>query len=128
MRRFVVRRHRRRGTATVGVVFDSTLTSPAVEGPNPMPTDTTEDGDATAATLDEAYRVDPDDAGDFLVDLGERLRTADDVVLSGDGWDLSFTYRDPVDVELEYVGGSDATLAIELELRAPADVPPPTFD
>jgi amphi-Trp domain-containing protein len=66
----------------------------------------------------EEYRVDASAAGAFLVDLGERLRADDEVVLSGEGWDLSFGYRDPVAVEIEYVGGSDAALTVELELQA----------
>jgi len=72
------------------------------------------------------YELSAAEAGEFLIELGERLQAGDDVTLSGDGWDLEFAYDDAVELEIEHVSGADAELEIEVELSAAdgSDSPP----
>ncbi|MFB6103120.1 MAG: amphi-Trp domain-containing protein, partial [Haloplanus sp.] len=67
-------------------------------------------------SVQEEYHVSAADAGAFLIDLEECLQAGDDVTLSSTDWELPFAYRDPVELEIEYVGGPDAELEIEIEL------------
>ena len=89
----------------------------------------TPDDDSTTRTGDyfqQESHVSAAEAGEFLIAVGECLQAGEDVSLSGDDWDLEFAYRDPVELEVEHVGGDDAELEIELELSAAdgSDSPP----
>jgi amphi-Trp domain-containing protein len=89
------------------------------------------DDDSTTHTSDyfqQEYHVSAAEAGEFLVAIGECLQAGDDVTLSGDDWDLEFPYREPVELEVEHVGGDDPELEIEIELSgADGSDSPPTF-
>lgn len=91
----------------------------------------TSDDDSATRTGDhfqQEYYVSAAEAGEFLVAIGECLQAGDDVALSGDDWDLAFTYREPVELAVEHVDGDDPELEIELELSAAAGGDsPPTF-
>ncbi|MFB6195159.1 MAG: amphi-Trp domain-containing protein [Haloplanus sp.] len=90
------------------------------------PDDTT--GPRTDEFFHEEYHVSAAEAGEFLVDLGERLQAGDDVTVSGEDWELPFAYREPVELEIEYVGTGEAELEIELELsQRRADETPPSL-
>jgi amphi-Trp domain-containing protein len=92
------------------------------ETPAPDDDSTTRTGDY----LQQEYHVSAAEAGEFLIAIGECLQAGDDVTLSGDDWDLEFAYREPVELEVEHVGGADPELEIELELSAAdgSDSPP----
>ncbi|WP_251341819.1 amphi-Trp domain-containing protein [Haloplanus halophilus] len=90
------------------------------------------DDDPTSTVADDyfeqTYAVSASEAGAFLIDLGELLRAGEDVTLDGDDWELPFAYREPVELEIEYVGGSEPELEIELELTSVAgDEDPPSL-
>jgi amphi-Trp domain-containing protein len=92
-------------------------------------TETPAPDDSTTRTGDyfqQEYHISAAEAGDFLIAVGECLQAGDDVTLSGDGWDIEFAYRDPVELEVEHVGGTEPELEIELELSAAdgSDSPP----
>ncbi|AZH24149.1 amphi-Trp domain-containing protein [Haloplanus aerogenes] len=89
-----------------------------------MPESPTPDDDRTTISDEdfaEEYHVSAAEAGKFLTAVGERLQAGDDVTLSGDDWELDFAYREPVELEVEHVGGADPELEIELELSAAGD-------
>ena len=73
-------------------------------------------GTDAADDFEREYEVSASEAGAFLMDLAELLQAGRDVALDGDDWDLTFAYREPVELEIEYVGGDDPELEIELEL------------
>jgi amphi-Trp domain-containing protein len=74
--------------------------------------------------FEREYAVSASEAGAFLLDLAELLQAGRDVALDGEDWDLSFAYREPVELEIEYVGGDDPELEIELELSGGGERPP----
>ncbi|MFD1632755.1 amphi-Trp domain-containing protein [Haloplanus ruber] len=88
-----------------------------------LPTDDTDHDDAvTDDFFTREYGVSAAHAGEFLVELGEQLQSGDgDVTISGDDWEIPFTYGEPVELEIEFVGGADAELEIEVELSAARD-------
>jgi amphi-Trp domain-containing protein len=95
-----------------------------------MPDLPSDDDDPTKTVADDyfeqTYAVSASEAGAFLTDLGELLQAGEDVTLDGDGWELPFAYREPVELEIEYVGGDDPELEIEIELSSDGggEVPP----
>jgi len=79
----------------------------------------------TDGYFEEQYYVSAADAGEFLVSLGEQLQSGEDVTISGDDWELPFAYHGQVELEIEYDGGHDSELEIELELSGrPEDEAP----
>ncbi len=72
------------------------------------------------------FRLDADDLGAFLVELGEQLQTADQVTLETDAWELPFAFGDPIDLEVEYDGVGQPELELEIELPGRTDDRPPT--
>ncbi|PSQ18766.1 amphi-Trp domain-containing protein [Halobacteriales archaeon QS_8_69_26] len=72
----------------------------------------------TEGSFEETYRIDAESAGDFLVQLGEQLRADDELVVSGDGWEIPFPFEEPVTLEVEFDGDGNPELDVELELAA----------
>ncbi|WP_299330637.1 amphi-Trp domain-containing protein [Haloplanus sp.] len=85
-------------------------------------------GTVTNDYFEQEYEVSAAEAGEFLAELGEQLQSGDgDVTVSGDDWDLPFTYREPVELEFEFTGGHDSELEIEVELSTAGDESPPSL-
>lgn len=72
----------------------------------------------TDGHFEETYRIDAQSAGEFLVQLGEQLKTDDELVVSGDGWEIPFPFAEPVTLEVEFEGNGDRELDVELELAS----------
>lgn len=80
----------------------------------------TEDEDATVETItggyfEEEYYVSADDAGAFLIELGEQLQQERQLTISGDDWELPFAFGEPVKLEVEFEGDGEPELEIEVE-------------
>ena len=76
--------------------------------------------DLTGGMFEEEFTVSAEEAGDFLVGLGEELREGDEVVVEGDGWKIPFEFGDTVEIEVEY-DGNDPELEFEVELEGRTD-------
>ncbi|MFW5984005.1 MAG: amphi-Trp domain-containing protein [Halobacteria archaeon] len=72
--------------------------------------------DMTGGMFEEEFTVSAEEAGDFLVGLGEELREGDEVTVEGDGWKIPFEFGDTVEIEVEY-DGNDPELEFEVELE-----------
>jgi len=70
----------------------------------------------TDGYFEEEFHVGAEDAGEFLVELGEQLQEDDEVVVSGDGWEIPFAFGDTVEIEVEFQG-DDPELEFEVELE-----------
>ena len=70
----------------------------------------------TEGDFEREYDVDAEVAGRFLVELGEDLLEGDEVVVSGDDWELPFTFEEPIELDVELEGGDEPELEIEIEL------------
>ncbi len=79
----------------------------------------------TDGYFEEEFHVSSDDAGEFLVALGEQLRDGDEFEVEGDGWRIPFEFGEPVEIEVQFEGG-DPELEFEIELegrRGEGEVP-----
>jgi amphi-Trp domain-containing protein len=79
----------------------------------------------TGREFEQEYRLDADEAGRFLIDLGEQLRNGDELTLSTDGWELPFSFGEPVELEVDFDGIGEPELEVELELPGRTDESPP---
>lgn len=71
--------------------------------------------------FERQYRLDADEAGRFLVDLGEQLQSGEELTISTDEWELPFAFGEPVNLEVDFDGVGDPELEIELELPGRPD-------
>jgi amphi-Trp domain-containing protein len=71
--------------------------------------------------FEDEFRLDAADAGRFLIDLGEQLRSGGELTVRTDEWELPFTFDEPVELDVEFEGVDDPELEIEVELRGKRD-------
>jgi amphi-Trp domain-containing protein len=95
-------------------------------------TETDPDGERTTIRqgreYEETFRLDADEAGRFLVDLGEQLQAGDELTLTTDEWELPFAFGEPVGLEVDFDGVDDPELEIELELPGRTDERAPSVE
>lgn len=91
-------------------------------------TDETEIETITEGYFEEEYYLDAEDAGEFLGDLAEQLRSDDEISVSGDDWELPFRFGEPVSLEIEFEGSTEPELEIEVELAGRTDDEPPELE
>ncbi|MDS0297806.1 amphi-Trp domain-containing protein [Halogeometricum sp. S1BR25-6] len=78
--------------------------------------------------FEQEFRLDAQEAGEFLVALGEQLRDGDELTLSTDEWELPFAFGEPVELEIDFEGVGEPELEIELELPGRTDETAPNVD
>ena len=71
--------------------------------------------------FEQTYRLDADEAGKFLIELGEQLRDRDELSIVADEWELPFAFGEPVELEIDVEGVDEPELEIELELPGRTD-------
>ena len=71
--------------------------------------------------FEQEYRLDAEEAGRFLIDLGEQLREGDELTITAEEWELPFAFGEPVELEIEYEGVGEPELEIELEIPGRTD-------
>ena len=71
--------------------------------------------------FEETFRLGANEAGEFLIALGEQLRDDDELTIVGDDWELPFAFGEPVELEVEYEGVDEPELEVELELPGRTD-------
>lgn len=86
-----------------------------------MPEIPAEDEEATMTTItdgyfEEEYHISAEDAGDFLIELGEQFRDADEITITGDDWELPFAFGEPIELDIEFEGDGEPELEVEVEL------------
>ncbi|MFB6080630.1 MAG: amphi-Trp domain-containing protein [Haloferacaceae archaeon] len=79
----------------------------------------------TEGVFEQEFYLSGEQAGAFLVELGEQLQDGSELTLSSDDWELPFAFDEPVELEIEFLGYGDRELEIELELRGARDEPAP---
>lgn len=70
----------------------------------------------TDGYYEEEYSVSAEDAGEFLIELGEQFKERDEITITGDGWELPFSFGEPVKLDIEFEGDDEPELEIEVEL------------
>ncbi|MFC7078665.1 amphi-Trp domain-containing protein [Haloarcula halophila] len=82
----------------------------------------------TGREFEQEYRLDADEAGRFLIELGEQLRDGDEVLITDEEWELPFAFGEPVELEVDFDGVGEPELEIELELPGRSDETAPSVE
>jgi amphi-Trp domain-containing protein len=82
----------------------------------------------TGRDFEEEYRLDAEEAGRFLIELGEQLRDGDELTIATDEWELPFAFGEPVGLEIDFEGVGEPELEIELELPGRTDETAPDVE
>ena len=78
--------------------------------------------------FEREYRLDADEAGAFLVELGEQLQDGDELTITDEEWELPFAFGEPVEVEVDFDGVGDPELEIEIDLPGRTDESAPSVE
>ncbi|MEF8779987.1 MAG: amphi-Trp domain-containing protein [Haloferacaceae archaeon] len=70
----------------------------------------------TDGYFEEEYYIGAEDAGDFLIELGEQFKDGNEITITGDDWELPFAFGEPVELDIEFEGDGEPELEIEVEL------------
>lgn len=70
----------------------------------------------TDGYFEEEYYISAEDAGEFLIELGEQFEEGDEIRVTGDEWELPFAFGEPVKLDIEFEGDGEPELEIEVEL------------
>lgn len=57
----------------------------------------------------------------LLRDLADQIEAEPRLSISGSDWEIPFEYREPIEVEVEFVGERTHELEIEFEFEAPKE-------
>ncbi|USZ72183.1 amphi-Trp domain-containing protein [Natronosalvus halobius] len=82
----------------------------------------------TGRSFEQAYRLDANELGAFLISLGEQLQAGDELTISDDEWELPFAFGEPIELEIDFDGVGDPELEIELELPGRTDETAPRVE
>ncbi len=55
----------------------------------------------------------------FLRNLADQIENDTTLTLSSQEWEIPFEYREPVEIEVEFAGGRESELEVELEFTEP---------
>ncbi|MFW6321047.1 MAG: amphi-Trp domain-containing protein [Halohasta sp.] len=75
--------------------------------------------------FEQAYRLDAEEVGAFLVSLGEQLQDGDELTIVDDEWELPFAFGEPVELDVDYDGMDEPELEIEIEIPGRTDATAP---
>lgn len=59
--------------------------------------------------VEEENYVTAEDAGAFLIELGEQLADGDGITISREGWELPLSFGEPVELDVEFEAGGTRT-------------------
>lgn len=82
----------------------------------------------TGREFEQEYRLDADEAGEFLITLGKQLRDDNELMIVDDEWELPFAFGEPVGLEIDFDGVGESELEIEVELPGRTDENAPDIE
>ncbi len=89
-----------------------------VELPN---TGANEQTTVTDGYFEREVRLSAGETATFLRGLADQIASGDDLTVSSEDWEIPFSFREPIEVEVEFVGERERELEIELEFEEGRD-------
>ena len=71
----------------------------------------------TSGDMEHEVYLNKNQIADFLISLGEQMKKGDEINVTTDEWEIPFTFREPIELEIEYEGYGEKELEIELEFK-----------
>jgi amphi-Trp domain-containing protein len=87
-----------------------------VDFPSNQPRDTTT---ITDGFFEREVYLSGAETASFLRTLADAVEDGDELLVSGDDWEIPFEFTDPIEVEIEFSNRSKRELEIELEFEEP---------
>ena len=53
----------------------------------------------------------------YVSELADQLEAGDELTISSDEWEIPFQFREPIEVEVEFIGDGSRELEVELEFE-----------
>ncbi|WP_254538198.1 amphi-Trp domain-containing protein [Halomarina litorea] len=83
------------------------------------------DGDEGRTVVTEGYferevHLSRTDTAAFLRELADQLDAGTELTVASDEWEVPFSFREPIEVEVEFVSHEEGELEIELEFTGGA--------
>jgi len=78
--------------------------------------------------FEQEYRLDANEAGEFLIALGEQLRDDEELTIVDEEWELPFAFGEPVELELDFDGMGEPELEIEVDIPGRTDETAPDIE
>jgi amphi-Trp domain-containing protein len=85
-----------------------------VELPN---TETNEGRVVTEGYFEREVLLSADQTAAVLRDLADQLEAGGELTVSSDEWEIPFQFREPIEVEVEFIGDGSRELELELEFE-----------
>jgi amphi-Trp domain-containing protein len=85
-----------------------------VELPN---TETNEGRIVTEGYFEREVLLSADQTAAVLRDLADQLEAGGELTVSSDEWEIPFQFREPIEVEVEFIGDGSRELELELEFE-----------
>jgi amphi-Trp domain-containing protein len=85
-----------------------------VELPN---TETNEGRVVTDGYFEREVLLSADQTAAVLRDLADQLEAGGELTVSSDEWEIPFQFREPIEVEVEFIGDGSRELELELEFE-----------
>lgn len=77
--------------------------------------ETNEQTVVTSGYFEREVRLSTSATATFLRDLAGQIEDGNDLTISSDDWEIPFRFREPIEVEIEFIGDGKRELEIELE-------------
>lgn len=82
------------------------------------------DHDAEQTTITDGFferevQLSRDETSAFLRDLADQIDRESQLTVSTDEWEIPFEFAEPIEVEVEFTGGHQNELEIEVEFTEP---------
>lgn len=87
-----------------------------IDFPSSQPQDTTT---ITDGFFEREVYLSGGDTAAFLRTLADAIEDGNELLVSGDDWEIPFTFAEPIEVEIEFSNRSERELEIELEFEEP---------
>lgn len=84
-------------------------------------TDTNDGRIVTEGYFEREVLLSADQTAAVLRDLADQIEAGNELRVSSDEWEIPFEFRDPIEVEVEFIGDGSRELEIELEFESPED-------
>lgn len=79
--------------------------------------ETNEQTVVTDGYFEREVRLSTSATATFLRNLADQIEDGNDLTVSSDDWKIPFSFREPIEVEVEFIGDGKRELEIELEFE-----------
>ncbi|MBS3782759.1 MAG: amphi-Trp domain-containing protein [Candidatus Thermoplasmatota archaeon] len=77
--------------------------------------------------LEHEVYLNKEQIADFLESMAEQLREGDTLTIETDEWEIPFTFRDNIELDIDFEGYGERELEVEIEFKGKREDKAPTI-